>query len=104
MDLDGIEKQLNQVQESVDGLREDMKSYLGSCKELCQTQIIEVRKSSDKAHQRLDKQRDAINDLCNWKNRIIGSVKITAWITTPVVAIISSLVTFGLVKLITWGR
>ncbi len=93
MDLDGLEAQISQVQNSIDGLREDIKSQLGVCRELSLTRITEIQKSTEKAHLRLDKQKDAINDLCNWKNRIIGSMKTTAWLTTPILAIISSVIT-----------
>lgn len=93
MDLDGVEAQLLQVQNSVEGLREDIKAQLGICRELSLTRITTIQQSTDKAHLRLDKQKEAINDLCNWKNRIIGSMKTTAWVMSPILAIISSVIT-----------
>lgn len=83
------------ILERLDGLEKSWQNHMNMCQQLCLSKIDAVEKSANKAHERLDRQKDTIGCISDWKNQMKGRM----WAIPIVMGPITAVLTLAVIKL-----
>lgn len=62
------------ILERIDSFEKNTKEQFAQCQKFCFSKIENVKESTDKAHERLNEQKNSIECLFKFKNRQIGAL------------------------------